>query len=196
MATEPDLGSAQGYLTARTLMARTLMTRTFDGPPPHSALNRMHATSRSRHGRRDPLPGVRRVLLVLVELATVHDRGRRRARPDPGQIRQRKIVGHALRRRSMLGAVRQGRCCDVMRDLCGAAGSLPHLHARRSRMRHGAAQARAAAIQNRLNSGASGTPDSRWNPVLMRRRCPQRWQIRSSSESLKYREFPRPLLRA
>ncbi len=117
----------------------------------------MHATSRSRHGRREPVPGLRRVLFVLVELATVHDRGRRRARPDPGQIRQRKIVGHALRRRSMLGAVRQGRRCDIMRDLCGAAGGLPHLHARRSRMRYGAAPARVATFQNNLNATASGT---------------------------------------
>ena len=36
------------------------------------------------------------------------------ARPDPGKIRQRETVGHALRRRPLLGAVRQGRRGDVV----------------------------------------------------------------------------------
>src|SRR6267142_572569 len=38
----------------------------------------------------------------------------------------------------MFGAVRQGRRGDVVRDLCGAARSVPDLHARRSRMWNGA----------------------------------------------------------
>ena len=72
---------------------------------------------------------------LFVELAALHHRGRRGARSDSGKIRQRKIVGNALRRRPLLGAVRQGRRGDGVRDLCGAARSLPHLHARRCRMR-------------------------------------------------------------
>src|SRR3981189_652872 len=38
----------------------------------------------------------------------------------------------------MFGAVRQRRRGDVVRDLCGAARSVPDLHARRSRMWNGA----------------------------------------------------------
>ena len=49
---------------------------------------------------RKPLPGLRRVLLVFVELAALHHRGRCGARFDSGKVRQRQAVGHALRRRT------------------------------------------------------------------------------------------------
>jgi len=78
------------------------------------------------------------MLFIFVELAAVHHRGRRGARSDSGKIRQRKTVGHALRGRAVFGTVGQDRDSDVMRNLRRAARSLPDLHARRRRMRHGA----------------------------------------------------------
>src|SRR5258708_9871519 len=78
------------------------------------------------------------MLFVFIELAALHHRGRCGARFDSGKVRQCKAVWNALRRRSMFGAVGQGRRGDVVRDLCGAARSLPDLHARRSRMWNGA----------------------------------------------------------
>src|ERR1700730_4844436 len=41
----------------------------------------------------------------------------------------------------LLGAVRPDRNCDPLRDLRGSSRGVPNLHARRCRMRHGAATA-------------------------------------------------------
>jgi hypothetical protein len=60
---------------------------------------------------------------------------------DSGKIRQRQAIGNALRRRPMFGIGGEDRGGDVVHDLCGAPGSLPDLHARRCRMRDGAAAA-------------------------------------------------------
>jgi len=117
-------------------------------------LNAGHASNRRRS--RKPLPGLRRLLQLLAELAAFHHRGRCGARPDPGTARQRKIIGNALRRRPLLGAVGQGRRGDGVFDLCGAARSVPHLHARRCRMRDGTQAARIA--------GASCRPCERRDP--------------------------------
>src|SRR4051794_26646309 len=87
---------------------------------------------------------MRRLLRLFAQLAALHHRGRRRARADPGKIRQRQAVGNALRRRALFGAVGPDRGQDIMRDLRGAAGSVPQLHARGSRMRDGATEIRAA----------------------------------------------------
>src|ERR1700730_4604118 len=105
-----------------------------------------HADNRSSHRSRKPLPGLRRVLFLFIELAAVHYRGRRRARSDSARIRQRETVGHALRRRPLLGIVGQDRGCDVLRNLCGSTRSLPDLHARRRRMPDGAAETWAAGV--------------------------------------------------
>src|SRR4030081_3274278 len=86
------------------------------------------------------------MLFVFVELAALHHRGRRDARSDSGKIRQRETVGHALRRRTVFGAVRQDRRGDVVRNLWGAAWGLPDLHARRHRKRDGAAQTWAGGV--------------------------------------------------
>ena len=95
---------------------------------------------------RKPLPGLRRLLQLFAELAALHDRGGCGARSDPGKVRQRPAVGHALRRRPLFGAVGQGRRRDVVHDLCGAARGMPDLHARRCRMRDGAEAARVAGV--------------------------------------------------
>ena len=100
--------------------------------------------NRHRHRFNQPLPGLRRVLLLFAQLAALHHRGRRGAGSDPGAIRQRAIVGDAVRRRALLGVDRQGRRSDGVWNLCGAAGGVPDLHAGRHRMRHGAAPLRAA----------------------------------------------------
>jgi len=48
-------------------------------------------------GETSPCPGLRRLLLVFKQLAALYDRRRRRARPHSAKIRQRQIVGDALR---------------------------------------------------------------------------------------------------
>jgi predicted pyridoxine 5'-phosphate oxidase superfamily flavin-nucleotide-binding protein len=108
------------------------------------ALNHRNGNHRRCYWRNQPLPGLRRLLLVFKQLATLHHRGRRRAGSHSARIRQRQIVGNALRGRALFGIDREGWCCDVVRNLCDTAGGVPELHARRSRMRHGAAQAWAA----------------------------------------------------
>ena len=133
MANEPGLGAAERYLSGRG--------RQPAGRRPDSALNDRHASPRSSPGCRKPVPGLRRLLRLFVELAAVHHRGRRGARSHSGKIRQRKTVGNALRRRPLFGAGRQDRRGDLMWNLRNAARSLPDLHARRCRMRHGATPA-------------------------------------------------------
>jgi hypothetical protein len=95
------------------------------------------------------MPGLRRLLQLFAELAALHDRGRCGSRFDPGKVRQRQIVRHALRRRPLFGIVRQGRRRDVVHHLCGAARGMPDLHARRSRMRDGAEAAWVAGANRR-----------------------------------------------
>ena len=94
--------------------------------------------------RNQPLPGLRRLLRVFEQLAAVHHRGRRRARPDSAKFVNDKLSGMRCDGERCSALSGQDRRRDVVRDLCGAAGSVPDLHARRSRMRDGAAQARAA----------------------------------------------------
>src|SRR5665811_665801 len=108
MATEPGLGTAERYLIRITRAA---------GRPLHSALKGWHGEKGPSHGYRKPLPGLRRVLFLFVELAAVHYRGRCGARSDSGKVRQRKTVGHALRRRTLFGSVRQDRGGDLVRNL-------------------------------------------------------------------------------
>ena len=151
MAKEPGLGTSERYLIAAHRAAGWLIARDpWEGKPVSAfqehGLNGGHGDKRSSHQCRKPLPGLRCVLFVFAELAAVHDRGRCRARSHSGKFRQPKTIRDALRRRPLLGVVRPDRGQDRVRDLCGSPRGVPHLHARRCRMRHGAATAWAAAV--------------------------------------------------
>jgi hypothetical protein len=143
MAPQPGLGTPGGYVRPR-LAANRVLLRT--GRRHHSALNQRHGEQRPITCGGESLPGLRGLLFLFAELAPLHHRRRFGARFDPGKIRQRPTVGHALRRRPLFGAVRQDRRGNSLRDLCHSARSLPDLHARRSRMRHGKATARPAGV--------------------------------------------------
>jgi hypothetical protein len=111
---------------------------------PRAPFRAKRGDGKYRHSARykKSLPGVRGLLCLFVELAALHDRRRGGARPDSGKIRQRQTVGHALRRRPLRGAFGQDRRRDLVRNLFDQAGSMPDLHAGRSRMRDGAAAPR------------------------------------------------------
>jgi len=166
MAEEPGLGTSERYLISAPAgpSGRSLHYPSF----PDHALNRSHGDKRSRDPCRNPVPGLRRVLFVFIELAALHHRGRYGARSDPCKIRQCKTVGHALRGESLFGAVRPYWRGDLVRNLCASARSVPDLHARRCRMRHGAAKARPAGADVTLivipvkpTGPAFGRPDDR-----------------------------------
>jgi hypothetical protein len=142
MAQDAELGAATGYLKQPSLHLHGWRNRSDRDKPRHD--KRCHHDQRSQ-----PVPGLWCVLFVFQQLAAFHHRGRCRSRSDPGKICQRPRIGNALRRRPLQRADRKGWRGNGLRDLCCQAGRVPNLHARRSRMRHGATPARAANFGSR-----------------------------------------------
>src|SRR5258706_3722074 len=103
MAKEPGLGTSERYLIGAfraanwpiaplSLGLSMISGQTLRVCPegkavsifPNHALNGRRGNEQSSNSCRKPVPGLRRMLFLFVELAAVHHRGRRSARSDSG----------------------------------------------------------------------------------------------------------------